>query len=84
VTKRRFDSTGTMLSRTSEGKPPVVGNQEDLEVPAIDPPPLGVIKLRPVSSRRPTRPSPAGPLPRPGASTSARSARGSAPNRVPA
>src|SRR5215212_4642874 len=74
MSNRRFDSIGTILSRTSEGAAPS-DHQEDLEVPAVDPAPLGVTELRPVSSRRSTRPSSVGPL-RPGTSASAGSAGG--------
>jgi hypothetical protein len=74
MTNRRFDSIGTILSRTSEGAA-TSDHQEDLEVPATDPAPLGVTELRPGSSRRSTRPSSVGP-PRPGTGASAGSAGG--------
>jgi hypothetical protein len=53
MSNRRFDSIGTILSRTSEGAAPS-DHREDREVPATDPAPLGVTELRPVSSRRST------------------------------
>jgi hypothetical protein len=76
MANRRFDSIGTILSRTSEGNPPVASDQENLEVAATDPAPLGVTELPPMTSRRSTRPQSSVSPPRLATGASAKSAGG--------